>query len=131
MLAGSECQQLNAAYFKTAAAIWALSPAFLTLFCLVGGLLKFGGENDQGAGWAFRGSHQIAALFGGLWFALFFAFQVNISDFVTVNAHPAAVPLIWIYLLPVNFIGSIIGEGETNCRFQDFWPYFCWFGFPL
>ena len=45
---------------------------------------------------------------------LIFAFQVKISDFITVDVHPAAVPLIWIYHLPINFVGSIIGKGGAN-----------------
>ena len=105
-IAGSECKQLNPAYFRIAAAIWAFTPAFLTLFCLAKGLFKFGPEHPQGPG-----SHKTVALFGGLWFVLIFAFQVKISDFITVDVHPAAVPLIWIYHLPINFVGSIIGKG--------------------
>ena len=98
--------QLNSIYFKVAAAIWAFSPAFLTLFCLAKGLFKIGPEESQG-----QGSHKTVALFGGLWFVLFFAFKAQISNFVTVDViHPAAAPLIWIYHLPINFIGSIIGK---------------------
>ena len=72
-MTGSGCNGLNPAYFKIAAAIWAFSPAFLTLFCLVKGLFKFGPEHPQGPG-----SHQTVALFGGLWFVLIFAFKVKI-----------------------------------------------------
>ena len=60
-IAGSECKQLNPAYFRIAAAIWAFTPAFLTLFCLAKGLFKFRPERSQGSG-----SHQTVALFGGL-----------------------------------------------------------------
>ena len=114
-MTGSGCNGLNPAYFKIAAAIWAFSPAFLTLFCLVKGLFKFGPEHPQGPG-----SHQTVALFGGLWFVLIFAFKVKISDFVTADVYPIAVPLIWIYHLPINFIGSVIGMTFHLLIFQIF-----------